>query len=68
MEEDPAEILPARPAEGGAGPDPGELTFVLSEREHSARFERPAFLLTDRLLTPDSGDPTARVEAAAGQT
>jgi hypothetical protein len=36
-------------------------TFVLSEREHAARFALPGFLLTDRLQTPESGDPTVRV-------
>jgi hypothetical protein len=36
-------------------------TFVLSENEHGATFTLPDFLLTDRLLTPDSADPTARV-------
>ncbi|MEE6310432.1 integrase [Plantactinospora veratri] len=36
-------------------------TFVLSEHEHAARFSLPGFLLTDRLLTLESADPTARV-------
>jgi hypothetical protein len=36
-------------------------TFVLSEREHAARFSLPDFLLTDRLCTPESADPTVRV-------
>lgn len=36
-------------------------TFVLSEREHAARFSLPGFVLTDRLRTPDSVDPTLRV-------
>lgn len=36
-------------------------TFVLSEREHAVRFSLPGFLLTDRLRTPDSADPTDRV-------
>jgi hypothetical protein len=36
-------------------------TFVLSEQEHAARFSLPAFLLTDRLRTPESADPTLRV-------
>ncbi|MEU7867378.1 integrase [Dactylosporangium sp. NPDC049140] len=36
-------------------------TFVLSEREHAARFSLPGFLLTDRLRTPESPDPTFRV-------
>jgi hypothetical protein len=39
-------------------------TFVLSEREHAARFSLPGFLLTDRLRTPESADPTARVISA----
>jgi hypothetical protein len=39
-------------------------TFVLSEREHAARFALPGFLLTDRLRTPDGEDPTARVVSA----
>ena len=34
---------------------------LLSEREHAARFSLPNFLLTDRLHTPESADPTARV-------
>jgi hypothetical protein len=38
--------------------------FILSEREHSARFSLPGFLLTDRLCTEDSTDPTAQVIAA----
>jgi hypothetical protein len=47
-----------RPAERGG-------TYVLSER---VDVTLPGFLLTDRLLTPDSGDPTLRVaEAAEGQ-
>ncbi|MEV6367572.1 integrase [Micromonospora musae] len=36
-------------------------TFMLSEDEHAAGFELPEFLLTDRLRTPESGDPTTRV-------
>ena len=36
-------------------------TFVLSEREHAARFSLPGFLLTDRLRTSESADPTIRV-------
>jgi hypothetical protein len=36
-------------------------TFVLSEREHAARFSLPGFLLTDRLLTMEGTDPTVRV-------
>ena len=35
-------------------------TFPLSERTH-ARFCLPAFVLTDRLRTPESEDPSARV-------
>lgn len=36
-------------------------TFVLSEREHAARFSVPGFLLTDRLRVPEGADPTVRV-------
>ncbi|RKN45504.1 integrase [Micromonospora endolithica] len=36
-------------------------TFVLSEHEHAAGFTLPDFLLTDRLRTPESADPTVRV-------
>jgi hypothetical protein len=36
-------------------------TFVLSERSHDEHLPLPGFLLTDRLQTADSGDPTARV-------
>ena len=36
-------------------------TFVLSEREHATRFRLPDFLLTDRLRTPESPDPTTQV-------
>jgi hypothetical protein len=43
-------------------------TFVLSEREHAARFSLPGFLLTDRLHTPDSEDPTSRVISAHAAT
>lgn len=39
-------------------------TFVLSEREHADRFSLPGFLLTDRLRTPESADPTLRVISA----
>lgn len=39
-------------------------TFVLSEREHAAQFSLPDFLLTDRLRTPESADPTVRVVRA----
>ncbi|MFJ8577582.1 integrase [Micromonospora sp. NPDC093277] len=39
-------------------------TFVLSEHEHAAGFALPGFLLTDRLRTPESGDPTLRVVRA----
>ncbi|MBU2669183.1 integrase [Actinoplanes bogorensis] len=45
-------------------PDQRGGTFVLSERDHAARFRRPGFLLTDRLRTPDGEDPTLRVIAA----
>lgn len=38
-------------------------TFVLSEHEH-AGFALPNFLLTDRLCTTESADPTARVVRA----
>jgi hypothetical protein len=34
---------------------------VLSEQEHAAGFSLPDFLLTDRLRTPESADPTVRV-------
>ncbi|ONH22199.1 integrase [Pseudofrankia asymbiotica] len=36
-------------------------TFTLTERDHAAHFTLPGFLLTDRLHTPDSDDPTTRV-------
>jgi hypothetical protein len=36
-------------------------TFVLSEHEHAAGFTLPDLLLTDRLRTPESVDPTVRV-------
>ena len=36
-------------------------TFVLSEHENAAGFTPPDFLLTDRLRTPESADPTVRV-------
>lgn len=39
-------------------------TFVLSERDHAARFRLPDFLLTDRLRTSLSADPTLRVISA----
>ena len=39
-------------------------TFLLTEREHAARFSLPDFLLTDRLQTHESGDPTGRVVLA----
>ncbi|BAL86028.1 hypothetical protein AMIS_8080 [Actinoplanes missouriensis 431] len=47
----------------GAGwsPDLGGATFVLSERAHASRFALPGFLLTDRLRTTESADPTVRV-------
>ncbi|MEU6204619.1 hypothetical protein ABZ814_13640 [Micromonospora musae] len=35
--------------------------FILSEDEHATDFELPELLLTDRLRTPESGDPTTRV-------
>ena len=50
----------------GWQPDVRGGTFVLSEREHADRFRLPGLLLTDRLRTPDSGDPTARVIRAGG--
>ncbi|MET7881374.1 integrase [Micromonospora profundi] len=36
-------------------------TFALSEHEHAAGFTLPNFLLTDRLRTSESADPTLRV-------
>ncbi|WP_176985068.1 hypothetical protein [Asanoa ishikariensis] len=36
-------------------------TLVLTEHEHGDRFGLPGFLLTDRLVNPDSPDPTTRV-------
>ncbi|GIF51364.1 hypothetical protein DFJ67_5098 [Asanoa ferruginea] len=39
-------------------------TFVLSEREHAARFSLPGFILTDRKHSPEAADPTARVKSA----
>ncbi|WP_249999164.1 integrase [Actinoplanes sp. M2I2] len=45
----------------GWPPDRRGGTFVLSEREHAARFALPGFLLTDRLRTAEGADPTARV-------
>ncbi len=39
-------------------------TFMLSEREHENGFALPDFLLTDRLVTPQSADPTERVVRA----
>lgn len=50
--------------EHGWQPDRQGGTFVLSEREHAARFSLPDFLLTDRLQTPESADPTVRVISA----
>ncbi|MEU7905091.1 integrase [Actinoplanes sp. NPDC049118] len=50
--------------EHGWQPDLRGGEFILSEREHSARFSLPGFLLTDRLCTADSPDPTAQVIAA----
>ncbi|MEV4629582.1 integrase [Micromonospora sp. NPDC049523] len=47
--------------EHGWQPDLRGGTFLLSEREHAAGFSLPGFLLTDRLRTPESADPTARV-------
>jgi hypothetical protein len=45
----------------GWDPDLKGGTFVLSAREHAGRFSLPAFLLTDRLRTPDGDDPTMQV-------
>ncbi|AEV85895.1 hypothetical protein ACPL_5006 [Actinoplanes sp. SE50/110] len=39
-------------------------TFPLTEAQHAETFRLPDFLLTDRLRTPCSGDPTERVIAA----
>lgn len=47
--------------EHGWQPDRQGGTFVLSEREHAARFSLPGFLLTDRLRVPEGADPTVRV-------
>lgn len=47
--------------EHGWQPERRGGTFVLSEHEHAAGFALPDFLLTDRLRTPDSADPTVRV-------
>ncbi|MCP2324145.1 hypothetical protein HDA40_002652 [Hamadaea flava] len=40
-------------------------TFMLSERQHTAGFTLPDFLLTDRVRTPESADPTVRVIRAS---
>ena len=40
-------------------------TFVLSEQDDAAGFTLPDFLLTDRLRTPHSADPTVRVIRAS---
>ncbi|MEV4283815.1 hypothetical protein [Actinoplanes xinjiangensis] len=45
----------------GWNPELSGPGFMLSERAHATRFALPGFLLTDRLRTPDSGDPTLRV-------
>jgi hypothetical protein len=45
----------------GWQPEKRGNTFVLSEHEHAAGFTLPYFVLTDRLRTPDSADPTAQV-------
>jgi hypothetical protein len=47
--------------EHGWQPEMRGGTFVLSEHEHGAGFVLPDFLLTDRLRTLGSADPTARV-------
>ncbi|MET8153489.1 integrase [Actinoplanes sp. NPDC049668] len=49
--------------ESGWQPDLRGGEFVLTEREHAARFSLTGFLLTDRLCTGDGVDPTARVIA-----
>jgi hypothetical protein len=45
----------------GWQPDRLGEAFVLAEREHADTFSLPGFLLTDRLRTPESADPTIRV-------
>jgi hypothetical protein len=50
--------------EHGWQPEQRGETFVLSEHEHAQRFSLPGFLLTDRLRTPESADPTIRVVRA----
>lgn len=39
-------------------------TYVLSERQHGARFALPRFVLTDRLHAAEGEDPTHRVAQA----
>ncbi|GGM67179.1 hypothetical protein GCM10011608_60620 [Micromonospora sonchi] len=45
--------------ENGWQPERRGGTFMLSEQENG--FALPDFLLTDRLCTPESADPTVRV-------
>ncbi|MGC5332304.1 integrase [Micromonospora sp. DT62] len=47
--------------EHGWQPERQGGTFVLAEHEHGSGFSLPDFLLTDRLRTPESADPTVRV-------
>ncbi|MEU4475410.1 integrase [Micromonospora sp. NPDC023888] len=50
--------------ENGWQPEQRGGTFVLSEREHGARFSLPGFLLVDPVRTAESADPTAQVTRA----
>ncbi|MGC4750286.1 integrase [Micromonospora sp. DT201] len=50
--------------ENGWQPEQRGGTFMLSEREHGARFSLPSFLLVDPVRTAGSGDPTAQVTGA----
>jgi hypothetical protein len=45
----------------GWQPERRNGTFVLAEQEYGAGFALPDFLLTDRLRTPESADPTVCV-------
>jgi hypothetical protein len=49
------------PWKSGWQPEARGGMFVLSEREHAARFSLPGFVLTDRLRTPEGADPTVLV-------
>jgi hypothetical protein len=54
-------VVIAHALDHGWDPELIGAQFVLSERAHADGFVLPGFVLTDRLRTPDSGDPTLRV-------